>query len=125
MVRHEAGSAIVSVPVVVVPSVYDPPEVAVHVPDTCSDPVTGAAVHPTPSDVRSTWPLMFKQEPATVHVPTTLPPQAVTFEHDAITVLVELAEVEPLPVDPWLVPELPPVEPLDPAELPLEELPGL
>jgi hypothetical protein len=110
IVRHGAGNESTSVPVVVVLSVTDPPDLAIHVPDTCNEPVTGADVHPTPSDVRSAWPLTFKH-PAALQVPTKLPPQGTTFEGvpeqvTAIPLLEPLEETPELAPDDPVPPEL-------------------
>jgi hypothetical protein len=106
IVKHEAPTVTCSVPVVIVPSVYVPSELAVHVPVTDSEPVTDTVEQPTPSVVTSTVPPRARHEDITLHVPTTLPPQAVTFEQAP----------PPPPPDPPA--ELPPVPTVPPLELP-------
>ena len=72
-----------SSPDVVVSSEYVPSALAVHVPVTWRDPVTGADGQPAPTSDRSSAPATFRHDDVTVQVPTTLPPQGVTLEQDA------------------------------------------
>ena len=83
MTRQTGASVNCSSPVVVVSSEYVPSALAVNVPVTCSDPVTGADGQPAPTSDRSRSPLTFRHDDVTVQVPTTLPPQAVTLGQDA------------------------------------------
>ncbi|HEX5270612.1 MAG TPA: hypothetical protein VFW33_09010, partial [Gemmataceae bacterium] len=69
-----------SVPVVTVSSVYVPSPAALQVPLTWSDPVINADVQPAPTTDGSSVPLTVRHDDVTIQVPTTLPPQAVTFE---------------------------------------------
>src|SRR5947207_2635512 len=113
-IRQPLGSWSVSVPVVVVPSVYVPSDFAVQVPVTWRDPLIDtfwqvAGERPA-AVVSRLLLLMSRQEELTFQVPTTLPPQAETFVH--------AWELPPEPLEPPLC-ELPP-EPFDP---PLCELP--
>jgi hypothetical protein len=113
-----------SSPVVVVLSEYVPSELAVHVPVTCKEPVTGALAQPAPTSVRSRLPLTWRHDDVTFQVPTTLPPQLVTLEHDApappAPTPFELPPVPDTPVLPGLVPELPPVPTVSVPPLPVE-----
>src|SRR5262245_35634412 len=97
IIRHAAGNVICSVPEVVVLSEYVVFALAVNVPVTCRDPVTGAGGQFKPANVRSRLPLTFRHDDITVHVPGKLPPQGDTLEQD-----------DPLP-PPCPLPELPPV----------------
>lgn len=81
--RQDGPSVNCSSPVVVVLSVYVPSALAVNVPVTASEPVTGADGQPAPTSERSSVPLTLRQDDATVHVPTTLPAQGVTLGQDA------------------------------------------
>jgi hypothetical protein len=81
---------------------------AVKVPLTLSDPEIDTLSHvrgSRPSHAGSTLPFTVKHDDITVQVPTTLPPQAVTFWQD-----------EPPPVPPLDVPPVP--GPVPPLELP-------
>jgi hypothetical protein len=103
MFKHDAGNVSCSVPDVVVLSEYVPPDFAVHVPVTWRDPVTDAEqFRPIPD--RSSEPDTFRHDDVAFQVPTTLPPQAITLEHDA--------GAPPLEPD-----ELPELAPDDPPEL--------
>ena len=53
MIRHDAAKVNCSSPDVVVLSEYVPSELAVHVPVTWREPVTGADGQPAPTNVRS------------------------------------------------------------------------
>ena len=75
--RHEAGSSSCASPVVAVSSAYDPSDLAVHLPVTCSEPVIGADVQSNPNGFKSMSPDSLRQEDVTVQVPTTLPPHGV------------------------------------------------
>src|SRR5262249_36965452 len=104
-IRHPASSWIWTVPVVVVPSVYVPLALAVHVPLTSSEPEIVTFMHvrgSRPTSEMSRAPLSVRHDDATFQVPTTLPPQADTFVHDD----------PPVPVLP--PPEVPPVFPVPP-----------
>ena len=103
--RHEGPSVNCSSPVVSVSSTYVPSALAVNVPVTVSEPVTGADGHPAATRVRSSVPLTLRHEDATVQVPTRLPPHAVTFGQEG-------APVPPAPVAPPVA-ELP-AAPVDP-----------
>src|SRR5688572_17072228 len=102
--RHSAGSWICESPVVVVWSVNVPSALAVHVPDTSRVPVTGAAVQPRPKPAMSALPDTGKQEPATTHVPTTLPPQGSTASQLASTGATSRAPLPPAPAVAELLP---------------------
>jgi hypothetical protein len=86
---------------VVVPSTYVPSALAVKVPLTLKEPEIDTPVQvrgSRPSHAGATVPFTVRHDDITVHVPTTLPPQAVTFEQD-----------NPLPPAPVVPPlELPP-----------------
>jgi hypothetical protein len=49
-------------------------------------PFAAAVLQPTPSPEISTLPSMFRQDDVAFQVPTMVPPQGVTFEHDAVGV---------------------------------------
>src|SRR5678810_258311 len=102
--RHPGASANCTLPVVVVSSAYVPFALAVNVPVTCRDPVTGVDGQPAPTSDRSRSPLTVRHDDVTVQVPTTSPPHADT-----------LAQEPPAPPRP---PELPAV----PDGLPKPEL---
>lgn len=87
-----------SVPVVSVSSVYVPSLAAVQLPLTWSDPVISADVQPAPTTEGSSVPLTVRHDDVTVQVPTKLPPQAVTFEHEAPEP--PLPEAPPAPIAP-------------------------
>jgi hypothetical protein len=99
-IRHEGASANCSVPVVVVISEYVPSALAVHEPLTVSDPVAGAGGQLSPASVRSCSPVTFKHDDVTFQVPTTLPPQGATFEHEAAPPPAPVFPVLP-PVPDW------------------------
>ena len=82
MTRHEGASVNCSSPDVIVSSEYVPSALAVNVPVTARDPVTGADGQLAPATVRSSAPATFRQDDVTVQVPTTLPPQGVTLGQD-------------------------------------------
>src|SRR5689334_17958093 len=98
--RHEGASVNRSSPVVIVSSVYVPSALAVNVPVTASEPVTGAVGQPAPTSDRSREPLTVRQDDATVQLPTTSPPHAVTSGHDAPPPLPPVPALPPVPVDP-------------------------
>ena len=77
ILRQELGSAICSVPVAVVLSEKDPSALAVQVPVTCSEPVTGAELHSKPNVDRSNWPSTLRHDDATFQVPVKSPPHGV------------------------------------------------
>jgi hypothetical protein len=88
-----------------------PSPLAVKVPLTLRLPVIGAEVQlrgSRPADARSKLPLSFKHDELAVHVPTTLPPHAVT--------LVQVAAAPPpeAPVAPDVFPLLAPLVPTFP-----------
>jgi hypothetical protein len=103
------------VPDVVVPSVYVPLELAVHVPLTVRDPeiVTFLQLFGSrPADeISRLLPLKVRHDELTAQVPTALPPQAVRLEQDAVAP--PPLELPPVLVAPPLA-ELPP----DVGELP-------
>ena len=114
-ILHPAGRSSSSVPVVVVPSVYVPSELAVHVPLTLRDPVIVTFLQlpgsrPAAEMSRSLL-LRSRHAELAVQVPTTLPPQAVTFVHDVPPPPVPPLALPPVPTEPPLPPvlELPPV----------------
>ncbi len=115
--RHAGASGNVMEPVVTVLSVYDVPSgLAVHDPVTCSEPVTGTLLHPRLARVTSMSPEMFRQDDATVQVPTTEPLQGVSPGQLP-------PEVPPLPLVVLVPPEpgdppLPPPRLADPQPLP-------
>src|SRR5450432_3879700 len=117
MTRQEGAKVNCSSPVVVVLSEYVPSALAVHVPVTCKDPVTGAVAQPAPINIIFRFPLTLRQDAMTFQVPTTLPPQPVTFEQDAPAPPVPL-ELPPVPNAPALelpaVPTAPPLPLLPP-----------
>jgi hypothetical protein len=93
--KHPDGSSACVVPDVVVLSVYVPSALAVHVPLTVTVPVSFTFMHiagSSPAAEMSRFvALKVKHDELTFHVPTTLPPQAATFEH---------ADPPPVPVLP-------------------------
>src|SRR5450631_1634735 len=105
-IKQEGPSVNCSVPVVIVLSVNVPLPTAVQVPLTWRSPVTGADEQPAPTSEGSRLPLTFMHEDVTVQVPTTSPPQAVTFEQAAPAPPVP--EIPPVPTAPPL-PGVPPV----------------
>ena len=100
MTRHEGANVNCSSPEVIVLSEYVPSALAVHVPDTWSDPVTGTDGQPAPASDRSSWPLTLRQDDVTVQAPAALPPHGATLEQAA--------------GPPPLLPPAPPVFPLLP-----------
>jgi hypothetical protein len=92
--RHDFASVNCSVPEVIVSSEKVPSALPVQVPVTVSEPVTGADVQLRPAVDGSSEPDTARHEDEAFHVPTTLPPQADTFEQDALP-LVDVT----LPVD--------------------------
>ena len=108
-ITRQAGANVnCSSPVVTVPSEYVPSALAVNVPVTVREPVTGADAQPAPAKDRFRSPLTFRQDDATVQVPTTLPPQAVTLGQGApppplfpaAPVVAAPPELPPAPGDP-------------------------
>src|SRR5580765_1949314 len=75
--RHAGARGNAIDPVVTVLSVYVPLALAVQVPVTCSDPVTGTVLHPRLASMTSMSPDSARHDDVTVQVPTTEPPQAV------------------------------------------------
>src|SRR5690349_24862599 len=75
--RQEGASVNCSSPVVTVSSTYVRLALAVSVPVTVSEPVTGAVGQPAPATDRSSAPETVRHEEVTFHVPTTSPPHAV------------------------------------------------
>jgi hypothetical protein len=73
--RQAGESGNVIVPVVTVLSVYVVSPFAVHVPVTCSEPVTGTVGHPRLASTTSMSPATVKQDEVTLQVPRTDPPQ--------------------------------------------------
>jgi hypothetical protein len=82
MTRQEAANVNCSSPDVVVLSEYVPSALAVHVPVTCMDPVTGADAQPAPNNAKSRAPVTFRQDAVTAQVPVMSPPHGVPFEQD-------------------------------------------
>lgn len=121
--RHEGAKVNCSLPVVSVLSEYVPSALAVQVPVTCSDPVTGAEGQPAPTSERSRLPVTFRQDDVTAQAPTRFPPQAVTFGQDVPAPPVP--EIPPEPTAPP-VPDFPPVpdRAFDPEPQPHEMSPG-
>jgi hypothetical protein len=120
IIKHPAGRSNWTLPVVVVPSVYVPFELAVHVPLTVREPLAVTFLQlrgSRPASEMSTFELdTVRHDDITVQVPTTLPPQADPLAEHAADV-----PPVPLPVVPPVVPavpaaELPPV-PVGPSEL--------
>lgn len=115
--KHAGASGNVMFPVVTVLSVYVPSLFAVHVPVTCSDPVTGTVLHPRLASVTSMFPARARQDDVTLQVPITEPPQGVTPgqlcapavppEPVVLPVPPELA-VPPVPPEPVVPPVSPP-----------------
>lgn len=89
-------------------SAYDPSELAVHVPETWRDPVTGAEVHPKPTYDRSSAPDTIRHDEVAFQVPTRLPPHGAGSVHEAGAPLLLPLEAE-LPLEPELPPELEPL----------------
>lgn len=81
--RHELGSAMCSTPVAVVLSENVPFALAVQVPVTCSEPVTGAESHSKPNDLKSNWPSTLRHDDVTFQVPTKSPPHGVRTGHES------------------------------------------
>ena len=108
IIRHAGASVSCSWPVVIVSSVYVPSAFALNFPVTWRVPVTGAVIQPMPKLFRSACPEMFRHADATVQVPTTLPPQPVTLEHDAPPPVPAVLEPPPVPTEPAVL-EFPPV----------------
>ena len=106
MTRHEGPNVNCSLPVVTVLSVYFPSAVAVQVPSTLREPVTGAEAQPALDNDRSRLPVTLIHDDATVQEPTTSPPQGATLEHSPPPVLPPLPWDPPLPLEPplWLPP---------------------
>ena len=104
--RHEDASVNCSLPVVVVLSEYVPSELAVHVPVTWREPVTGADGHPAPTDAKSRSPVTLRHDDVTVQDPTTSPPHGATLEQAPAAP--PLPERPPVATAPPL-PELPPL----------------
>src|SRR5450432_2395632 len=119
MTRQEGAKVNCPSPVVVVLSVYVPSALAVHVPVTCNDPVTGAVAQPAPINIIFRFPLTLRHDAVTFQVPTTLPPQPVTFEQDAPAPPVPV-ELPPVPNAPALLVELPELPPMPTARAPPE-----
>ena len=107
--RHEGASGNLIEPVVVVPSLYVPSLLAVQVPVTSSEPVTGTVLHPRLARVTSMSPDKVRHDDITFHVPTTEPPQGVAVEHFGGPCVPPdpLPEDPPLPVVPPLADEPP------------------
>ena len=88
------------VPDVVVLSVYVPSALAVHVPLTVTEPVSFTFVHMAglspAAEMSRLVALNVKQDELTVHVPTTLPPQAATFGHPPPAPVLPAAPAVPL-----------------------------
>jgi hypothetical protein len=98
-------------PDVVVFCEWVPSEFNVHVPLTCSDPVTGTDEQPILNNDTSSSPVTFRHDGVAVQVPIASPPQGVTFvtlSQDAgAAPLPELPDEPPLALKPPL-----PLEPL-------------
>jgi hypothetical protein len=116
MTRHDGPNVNCSSPDVIVLSEDVPSALAVHVPVTWRDPVTGAEGHPAPTNDRSKVPVTLRHDDITAQVPTTLPPQGVTLEQDPpVAPPPELPAV--LPPAPLL--EVPAAPPAPPPPVPL------
>ena len=92
---------------------------AIHVPVTCRDPVTGTVLQPKLANETSMSPDKARQDDVTFQVPTTLPPQAVPLGQDAPPPVP--LELPPVPTPPPVAvspePVFPPVAPPWMAEL--------
>jgi hypothetical protein len=86
---------------------------AVRLPFTWSEPVTGAVEQLRLTAVGSSVPLTVRHDDTTFQVPTTLPPQVFPFEQDAGP-----PPAPVLPPVPVVCPPLPPVPPVFEVELP-------
>ena len=108
--KHAGARGNVMVPAVTVLSVYVPSLFAVHVPVTCSDPVTGTLAHPRLDRETSMSPASARHDDVTLQVPTTDPPQV------GPPGQFWGADVPPVPPEPVVPPVPPPVvlEPLQP-----------
>jgi hypothetical protein len=117
--RHEAANVNVSLPDVVVLSEYVPLDLAIQVPVTRRDPVTGAGAQFKPNTDMSSLPVTSRHDDVTVQVPTTSPPQGCTLEQDAppapplelppVPRVPPLAFVPPVAVVPAIPPPTPPL----------------
>ena len=105
--RHAADNGKVTEPVVTVLSTYVPSLLAVQVPVTWRDPLTGTVLQPKLARVTSMSPVSDRHDDVTSQVPTTDPPQAVP-PGQLVDPLVP--PVPPVAVDPP-EPGLPPVAP--------------
>src|SRR3982751_6825832 len=79
--KQPAGRSSRAVPIVVVPSMYVPSALPVHDPLTLREPVISPLLQrggSRPANEMSSFPPSARQDEVTFHVPTTLPPQAVT-----------------------------------------------
>jgi hypothetical protein len=132
--RQSGASGHVKEPVVVVASVYVPSDLAVHVPVTWRDPVTGTVGQPRLDNVMSMSPDKVRHEDVTVQVPTTSPPQDSPLGQllvaPPLPLLPPVAREPPLPVLPPVAREpplavLPPVALEPPLPAPPLELPPL
>ena len=94
--RHAGASGNVIMPVVTVLSVYVPLLLAIQVPVTCREPVTGTVMHPRLAKTTSMSPERARHDDATVHEPTAEPPQGVTPGQFGAG----MPPVPPLPLDP-------------------------
>src|SRR5262245_46801906 len=103
IIRHGGVSMNVSVPEVVVASVYVVSPLAVKLPVTWRVPVTAGAGQFRPASARSRLPLTRRHDEVTVQVPATSPPQAETLEQEP------LAPPLPEPLPPVPAPVPPPV----------------
>jgi hypothetical protein len=110
--RHMGANGKVMEPVVMLSSVYVPSPLAVHVPVTWREPVTGTVVQPRLARETSMSPERARHDDATVQLPMTEPPQGV-----ALGQLDEGPDVPPPPPMPLDPPE-PGVPPVAPAWLP-------
>ena len=78
IVMQELSSGNVMDPVVVVLSAYVPSDLAVQVPVTLRDPVTGTVWQPMPTENTFMLPDKLRHDPVTFQVPTKSPPQGDT-----------------------------------------------
>ena len=107
IVRHLAANGNVTVPVVVVWSVYEAPAVAVNAPVIWRLPVAGTVAHPRPASDTSNSPDTCRHDDdVTFQVPSTLPPQGDTLVQFCVLEGCVLPPVPLLPVPPPLEPPL-------------------
>jgi len=115
--RQAGASGKLIDPVVTVLSVYDPSGLAIQVPVTCKDPLTGTDGHPRLANMTSMSPDSARHDDVTFQVPTTEPPHAVTpgqlGTDPPLPVVAPVGVAPPEPVVPPVPPDWP-VELLQP-----------